>query len=404
MDIRQGRLQEVAVIEPKPTDNSSPDHSSKVTPAHRVAVVGPFPPIRSGIAKHTEAVAKALEARPDTEVRRWGFSKQYPGWLYPGNSERDPNRPASGNGVTETLSGANPWTWHKSAREIQDWRPTTVVMPAWTFAVAPALGWIARQVSAPGVNICMIVHNAYDHEAVGWKDRLTTWQLSAADRFMTHNLALAQDVSARFPDTPVQVFTHPVFDDVPAARGDLQRRSELELLFFGLVRPYKGLDILLDAMQLLKRDGVSLTIAGEFWQDLEETKARINRLGSGNSVELISRYVDETEMAELFHRADAIVLPYRAISGSGVVALAFHYRKAVIASDLPGFAEIVLDGETGWLFRSGDAAELAGILERLDRSQTRSAGEAAGRFGQDLTWDGFVSSFIDGDEASGDVT
>lgn len=391
------------MIEPKPTENASHDQSSEVTCAHRIAVVGPFPPIRSGIAKHTEAVTKALEARTGTEVRRWGFSKQYPGLFYPGNSERDTSSSASGVKATETLSGANPWTWIKTAREIHDWKPTIVVMPAWTFAVAPALGWVARQVSGSGVKICMIVHNAYDHEAVSWKDRLTTWQLSAADLFVTHNLALAEDIGARFPGTPVQVFPHPVFDDVPTAKGDLPRRSNLELLFFGLVRPYKGLDILLDAMQILKKSGVSLTIAGEFWQDLEETKARIHDLSPRNSVELIARYVDEIEMAELFHRADAVVLPYREISGSGVVALAFHYRKAVIASDLPGFAEIVRDGETGWLFKPGDAAELAATIERLDRAQLTSAGGAAGRLGEDLTWERFVSCFIGENKANGEM-
>ena len=374
--------------------NPSQELFEDVTSAQRIAVVGPFPPIRSGIAKHTEAVASALEARAGTEVRRWGFSKQYPGSLYPGSSERDQNRGASVANVQESLSGANPWTWQRTAREILDWNPTIVVMPAWTFAVAPALGWVARKVSARGAKICMIVHNAYDHEAKGWKDRLTTWQLSAADHFVTHNIALAKEVGERFPDTPVEVFPHPVFDDVPSATGKLARRTDLELLFFGLVRPYKGLDILLDAMKLLKRGDVSLTIAGEFWQGLEETKAQIDRLSSKNSIELISRYVDEAEMAELFHRADAIVLPYRAISGSGVVALAFHYRKAVIASDLPGFSEVVRNAETGWLFKSGDATDLAAIIDQFNQAQLKEAGEKAGRSGEDLTWDRFVGTII----------
>ncbi|MEM9425130.1 MAG: glycosyltransferase [Pseudomonadota bacterium] len=361
-------------------------------------MIGPFPPIRSGIAKHTEAVARALEAREDIEVRRWSFSKQYPAFLYPGGSERDLGEGAQTSGVAETLSGPNPLTWRRTAREIQLWGPSTLVIPAWTFAVAPALGWIARKVSASSSKVCMIVHNAYDHEAQRLKDRLTSWQLSAADRFVTHNVALAKELETRFPKKPAEVFPHPTFDDVPVATGRLTRRSKLELLFFGLVRPYKGLDVLLDAMPMLTRDDVSLTIAGEFWQHQEETQARIDRLGPGHSVELLAQYVGDDEMAELFDRADAVVLPYRSVSGSGVVSLAFHYQKPVIASDLPGFAEILRASGAGWLFKTGDAAHLAATIDQLGRDDLVRAGEAAGRSARELTWSKFASIILCEDE------
>ena len=364
----------------------------------KIAVIGPFPPIRSGIAKHTEAVARALEAREDIEVRRWGFSKQYPAFLYPGGSERDLGRGAQTSGVAESLSGPNPLTWRRTAHEIQLWGPSTLIIPAWTFAVAPALGWISRQVSASSTKVCMIVHNAYDHEAQRLKDRLTSWQLSAADRFVTHNVALAKELETRFPKKPAEVFPHPTFDDVPVARGRLARRSKLELLFFGLVRPYKGLDILLDAMSLVTRDDVSLTIAGEFWKHQEETQARIDRLGPDHSVELLARFASDDEMAELFDRADAVVLPYRSVSGSGVVSLAFHYQKPIIASDLPGFAELLCASGAGWLFKTGNAADLAATVDRLARDDLARASEAAGRSAKELTWSKFASIILCDDE------
>ena len=363
------------------------------TRTQAIAIVGPFPPIRSGVARHTEAVARAFERRPDTAVRRWGFSRQYPGFIYPGGSERDPDG-AGPDGVLETIDGANPLSWHLTYRSVRDWEPDVVIMPAWTFAVAPALGWIARRLAPSRSSLCMIVHNAFDHEKAGWKDRFSSWQLGAADRYITHNTALAGEISTRFPGSPVSVFPHPVFDDVPTAKGALQKRSELELLFFGLVRPYKGLDVLLDAISMVERTDISLTVAGEFWQGFEEAKAAIKGLVPGNSVELISRYVSDEEAAELFRRSDAVVLPYRAVSGSGVVSLACHYRKPVIASDLSGFSEIVRHGETGWLFRAGDAADLAATIDRLEREQLRRAGEASGEFGESLNWDRFAELII----------
>lgn len=375
-----------------------PQMSSLETP-RRIAVVGPFPPIRSGVARHTEAIAAALEERPGVDVQRWGFSRQYPGFLYPGQSERDPERTAGQRHVQETLDGANPWTWLKTARALLRWRPDVVVIPVWTFAVAPALGLVARHLARRGVKICMVVHNAFDHEAAGWKDRLSTWQLSAASRFVTHNQALADEITARFPDKPVQVFPHPIFDDVPAATGTLPRRRALELLFFGLVRPYKGLDVLLNALERVEKTDLALTIAGEFWQGLDETQARIAQLGARHEIELIPTYVSDQQTAELFHRADAIVLPYRSVSGSGVVSLACHYRRAVIASDLPGFAEIIEHGQTGWLCTTGDADDLAQTLAQLDAAKLRAAGEAAGRYGANLTWARFADVVIGAEDA-----
>lgn len=247
----------------------------------------------------------------------------------------------------------------------------------------------------------MIVHNAFDHEAHMLKDRLTSWQLSAADRFVTHNVALAQELEARFPNKPTAVFPHPTFDDVPAAHGRLPRRSSLELLFFGLVRPYKGLDVLLDAMSLVTRDDISLTIAGEFWQDQKAAQTKVNDLGADCSVELLARYVDDNEMAELFERADAVVLPYRSVSGSGVVSLAFHYRKPIIASDLPGFSEILRASGAGRLFKPGDASDLAATLDRLTKDDLAGASEAAARSAKDLTWNKFVSTILGEDETAG---
>lgn len=376
--------------------------TQSVVDRQKIAVLGPFPPIRSGIAKHTEAVARALEHREDIEVRRWGFSKQYPAFLYPGGSERGTENEDHTSGDVQSLDGSNPLTWQRTAREIQAWGPSILIIPAWTFAVAPALGWVARQVSTSSNTVCMIVHNAYDHEAHWLKDRLTSWQLGAADRFVTHNVALAKELETRFPKKPAEVFPHPTFDDVPVATGRLARRSKLELLFFGLVRPYKGLDILLDAMSLVKRDDISLTIAGEFWKHQEETQEKIKRLGLNHSVELLARYVDDSEMAELFNRADAVVLPYRSVSGSGVVSLGFHYQKPIIASDLPGFSEILGASGAGWLFKTGDAADLAATIDRLSRSDLERASDAAGRLASDLTWSRFAS-IVQGDAENAGV-
>ncbi len=359
----------------------------------RIALVGPFPPVRGGIARHTGLIGKALSARSDISLRQWGFYRQYPPLLYPGAEERDTTSSASAQNVLETLSGTNPKTWQKTAGEIRKWDPTTLIIPAWTFFLAPALGWIAA--ANKQAETCMVVHNAFDHERAGWKDKVSGWQLNKADRFVTHNQALANQLGLHFPDKPIDVFPHPVFDDFPAATGTLPRRKPTELLFFGLVRSYKGLDILLSALSRVDREDIFLTIAGEFWGDIGETRDQLRRLALEDRVELIPRFVSDEEAAELFQRADAVVLPYRTVTGSGVVSNAYHYGRAVIASDLPGFSEIVTDKETGWLFKAGDSDDLARVIANLEPDELRAAGERAARLGRTLSWDKLVEVIVD---------
>jgi glycosyltransferase involved in cell wall biosynthesis len=359
----------------------------------RVAVIGPVPPIRSGVARHTAATAQALAQLAD--VRLWSFSRQYWDWLYPGSSERSPDlhRP-EGLSIQSGLDGMNPLSWQRTASQVAQWQPDVAVIPAWTFFLAPALGIMARHLRRRGVPVCAIVHNAADHEAAWWKQRLSRWQLAQADRYVTHNEALADAVRDVAPGAPVAIFTHPVFDDFPPPRGTLPRQASVELLFYGLVRPYKGLDIAIDALALCGRRDVRLTIAGEFWLGEEQIRAQITRLGLADRIEIRPGHVSDAETAELFARADAVVLPYRAVSGSGIVPLACRYGRAVIASDLPGLASTIEHGRTGWLFPAGDAHALGRLLAGLDRQQTTMVGRQAMEFGKTLTWERFVRHIL----------
>ena len=315
-----------------------------------IAVVGPMPPIRSGIARHTAAIARALKGRENLTVRIWSFNRQYPKILYPGATERSKEGMSPSDlPVRFSIDGVNPLSWNRTAKDIHNAKPDLLVVPAWTFFLAPALGWIANRIRRDGVECCMVVHNAFDHEVSAWKAKLSLWQLAQADRYVTHTDDLAADLRANFPDAKIDVFPHPIFDDFPEPTGTLQREASIELLFFGLVRPYKGLDLALEAIAKSGRTDLRLTIAGEFWQNFDETQELIDRLGLSDQVELIPRYVSDAEAAELFDRADVVLLPYRSVTGSGVIPTAYHYGRAVIASDIPGLAAVVLHNKTGWL-------------------------------------------------------
>ena len=156
-----------------------------------------------------------------------------------------------------------------------------------------------------------------------------------------------------------------IFDYFPQPTLSLPKRAKLELLFFGFVRPYKGLDILLDAMVQLKTEDVYLSIVGEFWNGENEAVLFIAEHGLVDKVEIVARYVSDDETANYFARADVVVLPYHSATGSAVIPLAFHYDKPVIATKVGGLSDVVEDGKTGTLIDSGSSSQLVAAIKDI---------------------------------------
>jgi D-inositol-3-phosphate glycosyltransferase len=328
----------------------------------RVAIVGPVEPFRSGVARHTTALARALARRPLTAVRVFSFSRQYPSLLFPGASDRaEDGRAPRDLEVRYALDSLHPLSWHAVARDLAAFRPDLVVTPAWTFFLAPCLSYVMHQLRRRGIPVVAIVHNVADHESSALRAWLSAVQLRRASAYVTHTRQLATAIQKLVPGARVEVCVHPVFD-YPRAAGTLPKRAELELLMFGLLRPYKGLDLLLEALARLNSRSIRLSVVGEPWQDAAEILASIDRLGLRERVELVPRHVSDAEAAEYFERADAVVLPYRSVTGSGVLPLAYHYGKPVVVSRLPGFLELVEEGRTGWTVPVGEVEPLARVL------------------------------------------
>lgn len=359
----------------------------------KIAVIGPVPPFRSGVAKHTGEVAKALRAHG--EVRTVSFSRQYPGLLFPGKDDRDPaSAHKAPDGTVYRIDTIAPLSWRSAARDLADWRPDIAVVPAWTFFTAPALTAIARRLQAVGTRIITIVHNAADHDSAAWKRALLTRQIAISDGCVTHNRALAGDIADIAPGMATRIARHPLFD-YPAPGVALPRRAGLELLMFGLIRPYKGADLLVDAMAPLAGRDVHLTIAGEIWGDAAPLREQIAASLAARQITLEARYLSDQDTANQFARADIIALPYRSVTGSGVVPLAMHYGKPVIASDLAGFRDIVRTGETGWRVPAGDASALSAcIAARLNKNDSAALDKGIAAARAQLSWETFAGEIM----------
>jgi glycosyltransferase involved in cell wall biosynthesis len=253
------------------------------------------------------------------------------------------------------------------------------------------LGTIARICRKADIQVVMIVHNFEDHETSRWKAWLSRFQLKQADRYVTHGSVLADQISTMGSGKPVQVCPHPIFEQYPDPVGKLPRRAKLELLFFGLIRNYKGLDTALHGLAKSGRQDIMMTVVGEFWEGKEATHELIEELDVKDKVEVVPRYVSDAEAAEYFARADVVILPYRTVSGSGVIPVAYRYGKPVIVSDLPGLTDVVDEGETGWFVPAEDSDAIGCLLSEMvtiERVETMKEAIALKR--KELSWERFV--------------
>lgn len=364
----------------------------------KIAVIGPVPPFRSGVAKHTGELAKALSAHG--EVRTISFSRQYPGLLFPGEDDRDLKTRRDAPDETEyELDSISPISWRRVAADLAEWKPDLAVLPAWTFFTAPGLTFISNALRKAGCHVVSVVHNAADHEGAGWKRALLSRQILASDSAVTHNRGLAGAIASFAPDLPVAVCPHPLFN-FPEPKGLLRRRAKLELLMFGLIRPYKGADLLVEAMDELAGEDVCVSIVGEMWGDGAALSRQLAASPASEQIELVPEFQSDEYAAEYFSRADIVVLPYRHVTGSGVVPVAMRYARPVIASDLPGFREMVVPGVTGWLSRPQEAGHLAGIIrDRLEHGDAGALQPGLARARDRLTWPRFAKAVLVSDRA-----
>lgn len=359
----------------------------------KVIVLGPVTPYRGGIAHHTTQLANALAGL--SEVAVISFARLYPGWLYPGKFQKEKSHLKLIPPAEFLLDSINPLAWHKTIKRISAQRPDSVIIPWWTFFLAPCLLYVANRIGKLGIPVVFFCHNVVDHEASLWKRLLAKMVLYQGASFVVQTREEESGLRDLLGEIDVMYHPHPVYDQFPPAQGLLKRRARMELLFYGFIRPYKGLDMLLEAMSGLEDLDVRLSVVGEPWgKEAVDWERRIHEQGIGDVVEFVPRYVSEEESAEYFARADAIVLPYRSATGTGVVAAAYHYRKPVIASNVGGLRDVVIDGETGILVEPATAERLRVAIRKFAAEGIPGATENIGKAISGMTWEHLAGQIL----------
>ena len=339
----------------------------------KVCVIGPSYPFRGGIPHYTTLLFGALKKRYET--RFFSFTRQYPKWLFPGKSDRDPSRaPIRDEDVEPTLDSLNPLTWIETARKVNQFAPDLLILPWWITFWVPQFWAILKCINRNRTNILFICHNVVSHESKWYYRMGTRWVLQQGDFFIVHSEEEREHLLALISGAKIAKAFLPTCEAFHSgiSKAEAQRRLGVSgdiLLFFGIVRPYKGLMTLLEAMpKILERRPVTLLVVGEFWEDKDVYLKRISDLKLSEYIRVVDEYVPNEDVGLYFAASDLVVLPYVSATGSAVVQVAFGCERPVVVTNVGCLPEMVADGETGYVVPSEDADAIADAVVRFLRS------------------------------------
>lgn len=346
----------------------------------RIALIGPVYPYRGGIAHYTAELYWALR-KHNHEVLMVSFKRQYPRWLYPGRDDKDPSqRPPIAEEAHYWIDSVDPVTWLTAFWRIRRYGPDLLVVQWWTTFLAPCflgLLYLYRR-AFPGFPVLALCHNVLPHETHWLDSMLTRAVLSLATHHVVHSREDKARLLALLPHARVRVLEFPPYRSFASLRYERAQARHLlgldqerpVLLFFGFVRPYKGLECLIRAVHRVTRHiPVHLLVVGEFWEDKRKYVRQIQDMGLSSYVTIVDRYVPNEEVGLYFGAANVVVLPYLETSQSAVLQVAFEMGVPVIASDVGGLRESVRNGVDGLLVRPGDSAALACAILRFFRER-----------------------------------
>jgi glycosyltransferase involved in cell wall biosynthesis len=360
----------------------------------KICLIAPIPPFRGGIAKYCYSLAQELEKRH--ELLLLSYQRQYPEMLYGNKPQFDPA--CDRNTITKefknlsyNLDSVQISSWLEAARRITAFSADLVILPWWVTYWTPLYAWLMSHLRKRGIRCLLICINVYEHEESLLKKMLTRFVLRRADLMIVHSSLEQAELQNINSKASIRTHLLPIFSyDISAP---LHSGSTFNLLFFGFVRPYKGLDVLLRAVAMAADLDIKLNIAGEFWHGSEEYLRLIEELNISGRVEIIDRYVDDEEMSRCFAEADLVVLPYRTSKTSGVIATSYGFGKPVLVTDVGGFHEVVMDGYTGKLVQPDDPQAIAeGIRWFCNNRQVNFDGNIAAFIEERMSWRSLVDT------------
>jgi D-inositol-3-phosphate glycosyltransferase len=335
-----------------------------------VIILGPAYPYRGGIAAFDDRLADALQ-KEGVEVKIITFKLQYPSFLFPGKTQFLPDVLPESSPNEQLINSINPFNWLKTGRYIRSLNPELLIVSYWMPFIAPAYGIILRMAKKnKNIRILSILHNIVPHSFFPGNKLLSRFFTRPCDAHIALSKSVLSDLKDIDPLKPALYNPHPLYNQY----GDKIDRKEAitrlgldpeyrYILFFGLIRDYKGLDWLIEAFALanFQNQKVKLLIAGEFYSDEEKYRKLIASLKIEDRIEVHNRFIPDSEVCYYFGAADLIAQPYKSATQSGVTQIGYHFEKPMLVTNVGGLAEIIPDGKVGYVVEPNPQA----IAEKL---------------------------------------
>ena len=325
----------------------------------KIVIVGTSHPYRGGIAAFTDRLATEF-AREGIDIEVVTFKLQYPSFLFPGKTQYSDAKAPEGFTISRKVNSINPLNWIKVGKEIRKKNPDIVIFTYWMSFFVPCFGKIARVIKKNRHTKCIgLIHNMIPHEKSLLDKLLPPYFIKSMDGFVALSQSVLDDVKSLDNQAKPKCFVpHPLYDHF----GEILDRNEalkhLHLdpnyryfLFFGLVRAYKGLDLLIDAFadERLINSPVKLIVAGEFYDDPKPYLEQIDKHSLKDNIIIVNQYISDDDVKYYFNAADIVVQPYRSATQSGVTQIAYHFEKPMLVTNVGGLGEIIPNGKVGYV-------------------------------------------------------
>lgn len=369
-----------------------------------IVIVGPAYPLRGGLSTYNQLLAVKLKEQGHN-VRIVTFSLQYPSILFPGKTQYSTDPKPDNIDIEVSLNSINPFNWLALGNRLKKEKPDLVIFRYWMPFMGPSLGTLGRIIRKnKHTKVVAIADNIIPHEPRFFDAPFTKYFVNSCDGFVTMSEAVLQDLKTFTTDKPAGYNPHPMYEsfgpqlDKATARKKLGLEKDGKyLLFFGFIRKYKGLDVLLKAFadQRIQDAGIKLIIAGEYYDKPDEYQAIIKQYGLENALVQANDFIPDSEVSTYFSAADMVVQTYKTATQSGVTQIAYYYHNPMLVTDVGGLAELVPHNKVGYV-TSTDTKEIAdAILDFYEKDRELEFVENIKTERLRFTWDSMIAKLFE---------
>jgi glycosyltransferase involved in cell wall biosynthesis len=370
----------------------------------KIISLGPAHPYRGGLATFSDRLAQQFSAEGH-EVKVFTFSLQYPKLLFPGKSQYTDGPPPPGININRKLNSINPFNWILTGLLIKREKPDILLIRFWLPFMGPCFGTIARIAkSNRHTSVICIFDNVIPHEKRPGDTILTKYFTNSIDGAIAMSETVRNDLNIIRRNLPVKLSPHPLFDNygLPVDRAEALKKLNLDadysyLLFFGFIRAYKGLDLLIEAFSdnRLRNRKLKLIVAGEFYEDDTPYKDLIKKHNLENEIILFDHFIKDNEVPLFFSASDLVIQPYKTATQSGVTQIDFYFEKPMLVTNVGGLKEIVPDGKCGYVVKPEPEFITEAMIDFFENNRMKQFTEGVKKEKEKFSWDKMTASILE---------